>query len=118
MMANNRLNAFVYRCCLFVHVQADTAFMASELEAHYELLAEPIQTVMRRHGAPQPYEQLKALTRGRGAFSGEEMRAFVAKLRAERQIPGEAADALSALTPSSYIGIAPQLAREVKSHLK
>ena len=99
-------------------LQADRGAMLSEVDSHYELLAEPIQTVMRRHGAPQPYEQLKALTRGRGAFSGDEMRAFVAKLVKEGQIPKEAGDALGALTPSTYIGIVPQLAREVKAHLR
>jgi len=98
-------------------LQADAGAMAAELDSHWELLAEPIQTVMRRYGAPQPYEQLKALTRGRGAFSPDELRAFVGRLRAEGQIPPEAADALLALRPSSYVGIAPQLAREVRGHL-
>ena len=50
--------------------------MAAELGAHWEVLAEAVQTVMRRYGLPEPYEQLKALTRG-NAVTAEQMRAFV-----------------------------------------
>jgi len=84
------------------------------LESRWEVLAEPIQTVMRRYGAPRPYEQLKDLTRGHGAFNAPAIHAFIAKLEAEKQVPKEAADALRKLTPSNYVGHAPELARGVR----
>lgn len=99
-------------------LQADAPAMARELDAHWEVLAEPIQTVMRRHGAPKPYEQLKELTRGRGAFAAPEVRAFVQRLRESGQLPADAADALAALTPASYTGIAADLARGVGAHTR
>ncbi len=50
--------------------------LAADLDAAWEVLAEPVQTVMRRHGLPNPYEQLKALTRGQG-IDAEAMRSFI-----------------------------------------
>lgn len=91
--------------------------MAADLDAHWEVLAEPIQTVMRRYGAPAPYEQLKDLTRGNGAFSAATIRAFITRLEKEKQLPAEAAAALLALTPASYVGLAPELARGVRGEL-
>ena len=99
-------------------LDADRGAMLGDLEAHWEVLAEPIQTVMRRYGAPAPYEQLKDLTRGQGAFNAASIHAFIRRIAAEKQIPQEAADALLALTPASYIGIAPQLARGVRADIK
>ncbi len=81
------------------------------------MLAEPIQTVMRRYGAPKPYEQLKDLTRGHGAFNAAAIRAFIQRLQAEGQLPAEAAAQLMALTPAGYIGHAPALARGVRAEL-
>ncbi len=72
---------------------------------------------MRRYGAPKPYEQLKDLTRGAGAFTGPAMLAFVDKLRATGQVPPPAADALAALTPATYLGDAAALARDVKRQI-
>ena len=88
------------------------------MESRWEVLAEPIQTVMRRYGAPKPYEQLKDLTRGHGAFNAASIRAFIAKLEAEKQVPPEAAAALMALTPSTYVGHAPALARGVRQAVR
>ena len=99
-------------------LQADAPAMAADLDAHWEVLAEPIQTVMRRYGAPKPYEQLKELTRGRGAFTPAELRAFIAGLERSGQVPPAAAAALAALTPATYLGLAPQLARDARKHLK
>lgn len=91
----------------------------AELDSHAEVLAEPIQTVMRRYGVEAPYEQLKALTRGQGAFTGAAMRDFVrTQVRTHPAIPAPVADALEALTPSTYLGIAPHLAASVRSRLK
>jgi len=99
-------------------LEADRAAMAADLDARWEVLAEPVQTVMRRYGARAPYEQLKELTRGQGAFSAPAMRAFIAKIAAEGQIPRDAADALLALTPASYVGLAPELARGVRAEVE
>ena len=72
------------------------------------MLAEPIQTVMRRFGLPQPYEQLKTFTRG-AAMTRELMQGFIAGL----EIPQEEKDRLLAMTPGSYTGKAAELARRV-----
>jgi adenylosuccinate lyase len=72
------------------------------------VLAEPVQTVMRRYGIANPYEQLKELTRGKG-ISRDALREFIATLA----IPQEAKDLLLAMTPANYIGIAAKLAREI-----
>jgi len=80
-------------------LQLNEARLAEDLENSWEVLAEPIQTVMRRYGIEQPYEKLKALTRGQ-EMSRDVIRAFVAEL----DIPEGAREALLALTPASYIG--------------
>eukprot|EP00457_Paulinella_chromatophora_P006185 gb/GEZN01006203.1/.p1 GENE.gb/GEZN01006203.1/~~gb/GEZN01006203.1/.p1 ORF type:complete len:502 (+),score=89.97 gb/GEZN01006203.1/:1-1506(+) len=84
----------------------DEARVAAELNEHWEVLAEPIQTVMRRYDVPEPYEKLKALTRGKGHISKEIIREFVQGL----EVPQNAKDMLLAMTPSSYIGDAVKLA--------
>jgi adenylosuccinate lyase len=82
--------------------------IAADLDAAWEVLAEPIQTVMRRFGLPQPYEQLKAFTRG-APMTRELMQGFIARL----EIPAEEKQRLLALTPGSYTGLATTLARRV-----
>jgi len=81
--------------------------IGSDLDQAWEVLAEPIQTVMRRYGLPQPYEQLKALTRGQG-MTQDTMRGFIAGL----DLPAADQARLLAMTPASYIGLAQQLAEE------
>src|SRR5436853_5576389 len=76
----------------------DPARLAADLDAHWEVLAEAIQTVLRRHGAPEPYEQLKALTRGRDGITRESLHGFIDALA----IPDEAKRRLKTLTPASY----------------
>ena len=78
----------------------------ADLDQAWEVLAEPVQTVMRRYGVENSYEQLKALTRGTG-ITRDALHQFVRGL----SIPVEAREALLALTPWSYIGKAPELAR-------
>ncbi len=78
--------------------------MAAELDGQWEVLAEAVQTVMRRYGLPEPYERLKALTRG-ATVGAEEVRAFVAGLG----LPAGAEKALLALTPAGYVGLAASL---------
>ncbi|MCX7515378.1 adenylosuccinate lyase [Frateuria sp. STR12] len=81
--------------------------IAGDLDASWEVLAEAVQTVMRRYGLPEPYEQLKALTRGQG-ITRESMRAFIEGLA----LPAEAKQRLLELTPGGYVGLAEGLARE------
>jgi len=83
--------------------------LASDLDNSWEVLAEPIQTVMRRYGIEKPYEKLKELTRGQD-MSREVIQAFVADLA----LPQEAKDILLALTPASYIGNAEAQARAIE----
>ncbi|CAM5275519.1 adenylosuccinate lyase [Rhodanobacter lindaniclasticus] len=82
--------------------------IGADLDASWEVLAEAVQTVMRRYGLPQPYEQLKALTRGHG-ITKESMREFIGKL----ELPAEAKRRLLELTPGGYIGLAEGLAKDV-----
>jgi adenylosuccinate lyase len=89
-------------------LEADPARLAADLDANWEVLAEPIQTVMRRYGVERPYERLKELTRGQ-RIGREDMQSFVAGL----EIPEEAKAVLRALTPAAYIGNAGEQARAV-----
>jgi adenylosuccinate lyase len=82
--------------------------LAADLDAAWEVLAEAVQTVMRRHGLPNPYEQLKALTRGHG-IDETSMRAFIASL----ELPVDAKQRLLEMTPGSYTGLAGRLATEI-----
>lgn len=82
--------------------------LEQDLDANWEVLAEPVQTVMRRYGIENPYEQLKELTRGKG-ISKDALREFVTTLA----IPQDAKDLLLAMTPSNYLGIAEKLARAI-----
>lgn len=82
--------------------------LAADLDASWEVLAEAVQTVMRRYGLPNPYEQLKALTRGQG-INKASMREFVEAL----DLPADAKAELIAMTPGTYIGVAAELARKI-----
>ncbi|WP_417224618.1 adenylosuccinate lyase, partial [Achromobacter spanius] len=89
-------------------LEVNTAAIDADIDACWEVLAEPVQTVMRRYGLPQPYEQLKALTRGKG-ITEEALREFIQGLA----LPEEPKARLLAMTPRSYIGLAAKLARAV-----
>lgn len=82
--------------------------LADDLDNSWEVLAEPIQTVMRRYGIPEPYEKLKALTRGQ-AMTQEVLQTFIQSL----DIPADAKTALLAMTPSSYTGNAAAQANDI-----
>ncbi len=82
--------------------------IAADLDASWEVLAEPIQTVMRRFGLPKPYEQLKDFTRG-APMTRELMHGFIARL----EIPEMEKARLLAMTPASYTGKAAELAKRV-----
>ena len=89
-------------------LQLNEARLAEDLDNSWEVLAEPIQTVMRRYGIDKPYEKLKELTRGQD-MSKAVIQGFVSKL----DIPEEARNELLALTPASYIGNAVSQARDI-----
>jgi len=89
-------------------VDADPVRLAEDLDANWELLAEPIQTVMRRFGVENAYEQLKSLTRGQRIDSAS-LRQFIAGLA----IPEEARQALLKLSPATYTGVAAELASKI-----
>ena len=99
-----------YSACLkgLGKLEADRARMADELDANWEVLAEPVQTVMRRYGVAGAYEQLKALTRG-SRISREALVEFIRTL----PIPEDAKARLLALTPALYTGRAIELARRI-----
>ena len=90
-------------------LEANPAAIAADLDATWELLAEPIQTVMRRYAVPQAYEQLKALTRGKDGITPETLRQFINGLA----VPDEAKQALLTLTPAGYTGKAEELTRRI-----
>jgi adenylosuccinate lyase len=87
-------------------LRANESRIGADLDESWEVLGEAVQTVMRRYGIPQPYERLKAMTRGRRIDAGM-LREFIAAL----EIPQEARDRLLSLEPASYTGLAAHLAR-------
>jgi len=89
-------------------LEVDGGRLQADLDANWELLAEPIQTVMRRHAVPEAYEQLKALTRGKRVDAAA-VAAFVRTL----PIPDADKQRLLELTPATYLGLAARLARAV-----
>ena len=99
-----------YGACLrgLGKLEADAGRMAEDLDANWEVLAEPIQQVMRKHGVPDAYEKLKALTRGK-RLDRRQLAAFVRAL----PIPAAAKKRLLALTPADYTGFAADLAKRV-----
>jgi len=82
--------------------------LGADLDASWEVLAEAVQTVMRRHGLPNPYEQLKALTRGQG-ITAASMREFIQSL----DLPEADRERLLAMAPGDYTGLAASLARAI-----
>ena len=99
-----------YVACLrgLAKLQADPRRLAEDLGANWEVLAEPIQQVMRRHGVPEAYEKLKALTRGR-RLDRRQLAAFLRGL----PIPAAAKKRLLSLTPARYTGLAATLAKRI-----
>ncbi|KAF3490265.1 hypothetical protein F2Q69_00056972 [Brassica cretica] len=93
-------------------LQVNEARLKEDLDQTWEVLAEPIQTVMRRYGVPEPYEKLKELTRGR-AVNEVSIREFIKGL----DLPGEAKSQLLKLTPHTYVGAAAALALAVDEAL-
>jgi adenylosuccinate lyase len=100
-----------YDACLrgLDKLEPDPRRLAEDLDANWDILAEPIQTVMKRYGIEDAYEQLKALTRGKGGVTRDTLHQFVQGLA----IPPTEKERLLALTPATYTGIAEQLARRI-----
>jgi adenylosuccinate lyase len=99
-----------YDACLrgLGKLEVNAAAIDADIDSSWEVLAEPIQTVMRRYGLPQPYEQLKALTRGKG-ITEQALREFITGL----DLPADVRTRMLAMTPRSYIGLAQDLAKTV-----
>lgn len=100
-----------YESCLkgLGKLELNRGRIAADLDSAWEVLAEPVQTVMRRYGVENPYEQLKAITRGT-AITRDALHAFIAALA----IPPDERDRLLRLTPTNYIGDAVRLARAIR----
>ena len=94
-------------------LSANRERIAADLDNRWEILAEPVQTVMRRYGIEDAYEQLKDLTRGE-QIDAAGLQAFVDGL----DIPDQAKAELRQLTPAAYTGLAAQLARDLDSYLE
>ncbi len=99
-----------YDSCLrgLNRLEVNPARLAEDLDHSWEVLAEPVQTVMRRYGIENPYEKLKELTRGKG-ISREALQAFIQSL----EIPDAEKNRLMQMTPANYVGIAEQLAKKI-----
>lgn len=98
-----------YDACLrgLGKLEVNAQVIDADIDACWEVLAEPVQTVMRRYGLPQPYEQLKALTRGKG-ITQDALQTFISGL----ELPADAKQYLLDLTPRTYLGLASTLARQ------
>jgi adenylosuccinate lyase len=88
--------------------EVNEATIFADLDQHWEVLAEPIQTVMRAHGIPSPYEKLKAFTRGK-QIDKVLLHAFIQELKLPKKVTAQ----LLTLTPHTYIGLAPKLAKDI-----
>ena len=89
-------------------LEVNEAAIAADINNAWELLAEPVQTVMRRHGLPNPYEQLKELTRGKGITQE-----VLTQLIKQIDLPETVKQRLLAMTPSNYVGKAAELAKRI-----
>ena len=90
-------------------LEANPQRLAEDLDNSWEVLAEPIQTVMRRYNVENAYDKLKELTRGKGGINRDSLHAFIATL----DIPEAEKQRLAALTPATYLGMAAQLAKQI-----
>ena len=94
-------------------LETNPSRLAEDLDQSWEVLAEPIQTVMRRFGVPNPYEQLKTLTRGKN-ITKEDLQNFIH----QSDIPQDARDRLLLMTPSNYLGKAIELSLRLKNQTR
>ena len=90
-------------------LEPDPKRLGEDLDANWEILAEPIQTIMKRHGIEDAYEQLKALTRGKAGIDRDTLHGFIRGLG----LPTAETQRLLALTPAAYTGLAEKLAKRI-----
>ena len=90
-------------------LEVNPARLNEDLDANWDVLAEAVQTVMRRYGIPEPYEKLKELTRGKGGLTREALHTFINDL----DLPKDAKARLLALTPATYTGNAAEQAKNI-----
>jgi adenylosuccinate lyase len=90
----------------------NVAALGHDLDNNWEILAEPIQTVMRRYGVPESYEKLKTLTRGKSGITQESLHRFIHSLEIPEQVKAQ----LLLLTPSNYTGNAAAAVRNLKNN--
>ena len=100
-----------YESCLkgLNKLEANPQRLADDLNNSWEVLAEPIQTVMRRYNIENAYDKLKDLTRGKGGINRDSLRAFIQTL----DIPADEKKRLSELSPETYTGKAAELAKKI-----
>ena len=94
-------------------VTANEAVLRAELDSHYELLAEPVQTVMRKYDIANPYEVLKDFTRGKATVSADEHVEFIDRLEG---LPPAEQKRLRELKPSTYTGYASEMAKNLSKY--
>jgi len=97
----------------FDRVSVNNEVVAQDLNSHWEVLAEPVQMILRKYGYDQPYELLKKLTRGLGYMKQEDYEQLVLNIKQEYDLPSEIYEQLKALTPFNYVGLAKELAGKV-----
>ncbi|MBS1146475.1 MAG: adenylosuccinate lyase [Proteobacteria bacterium] len=100
-----------YESCLrgLGKLEANPAALAADLDSSWDVLAEPVQTVMRRYGIANPYEQLKELTRGKGGITQDALHVFIDGL----MMPDAEKVRLKQMTPATYTGVAAALAKQI-----
>lgn len=97
----------------FDRVSVNNEVVAQDLNSHWEVLAEPVQMILRKYGYDQPYELLKKLTRGLGYMKQEDYEQLVLNIKQEYDLPSEIYEQLKSLTPFNYVGLAKELAGKV-----
>mmetsp|Transcript_25959 Transcript_25959/g.45891 ORF Transcript_25959/g.45891 Transcript_25959/m.45891 type:complete len:476 (+) Transcript_25959:3680-5107(+) len=100
----------------FNTVQANFKMLKDDLDSHWEILAEPVQMILRRCNYEQPYELLKTLTRGKQKMNREDYQLMVKQLIEKLNLPASVAKELKDLTPFNYIGLADKLARNIAQY--
>ena len=95
-----------------IHVNYDK--LDQELDMHWEILAEPVQMILRKYNYPQPYELLKTYTRGKGNLNQEQYRELIKEIVKELGVKEEVVKELSKLTPAKYVGLAGSLAKNIR----
>lgn len=98
----------------FDRVSVNNEVVSQDLNSHWEVLAEPVQMILRKYGYDQPYELLKKLTRGLGHMKQEDYEQLILNIKREYDLPSEIYEQLKALTPFNYVGLAKQLAEKVE----